>query len=105
MSASRSCASDRERANLSRLGVVNGAYGPMTPRQCFEDLAYTDHFHYDIERESRRAALPPFLWEMVQFIGWDYASELAEIATLGSGGGPRRHGNSSILRGAARRGC
>ncbi len=71
----------RERANLSRLGVVNGPYGPMTPRQCFEDLAYTDHFHYDIERESRRAALPPFLWEMVQFIGWDYASELAEIAT------------------------
>jgi hypothetical protein len=71
----------RERANLSRLGVVRGPDGPMTPRQCFEDLAYTDHFHYDIQREARRAALPPFVWEMVRFIGWDYAGELAEIAT------------------------
>lgn len=71
----------RERANVSRLGEVHGPDGPMTPRQCFEDLAYTDHFHYDVQRESRRAAMPPFLWEMVRFIGWDYAGELAEIAT------------------------
>ena len=71
----------RERANFSRLGTVRGAEGPMTPRQCFEDLAYTDHFHYDAAREARRRDMPPFLWEMVRFIGWDYAGELAEIAT------------------------
>lgn len=71
----------RERATVSRLGEVHGPDGTMTPRQCFDDLAYTDHFHYDVHREARRAAMPPFLWEMVRFIGWDYASELAEIAT------------------------
>jgi len=71
----------REQANVSRLGQVHGPDGPMTPRQCFDDLAYTDHFHYDLQREERRAAMPPFLWEMVRFIGWDYAGELAEIAT------------------------
>jgi hypothetical protein len=71
----------RERANFPRLGEVHGPDGPMTARHCFEDLAYTDHFHYDAQREARRAAMPPFLWEMVRFIGWDYAGELAEIAT------------------------
>ena len=71
----------RERANVSRLGVVRGPDGPMTPRQCFEDLAYTDHFHYDAQREARRSSMPPFLWEVVRFMGWDYAGELAEIAT------------------------
>jgi hypothetical protein len=71
----------RERANVSRLGVVRGPDGPMTPRQCFEDLAYTDHFHYDEEREARRSTMPAFLWEVVRFTGWDYAGELAEIAT------------------------
>jgi len=71
----------RDRADVSRLGTVRGPDGPMTPRQCFEDLAYTDHFHYDAAREARRRAMPPFVWEMVRFIGWDYAGELAEIAT------------------------
>ena len=71
----------RDRASVSRLGTITGPDGAMTPRQCFEDLAYTDHFHYDSERESRRAAMPPFLWEMVRVIGWEYANELAEIAT------------------------
>jgi hypothetical protein len=71
----------RARADVSRLGTVRGPSGPMTPRQCFEDLAYTDHFHYDASRAERRSAMPPFVWEMVRFIGWDYAGELAEIAT------------------------
>jgi hypothetical protein len=71
----------REQANVSRMGVVTGPDGPMTPRQCFEDLAYTDHFHHDHRREMRRAAMPPFIWEMVRFVGWDYAGELADIAT------------------------
>jgi hypothetical protein len=71
----------RGRADVSRLGAVRGPEGPMTPRQCFEDLAYTDHFHYDAAREARRGAMPRFIWEMVRFIGWDYAGELAEIAT------------------------
>lgn len=71
----------RARADVPRLGTVRGPNGPMTPRQCFEDLAYTDHFHYDASREERRRAMPAFVWEMVRFIGWDYAGELAEIAT------------------------
>jgi hypothetical protein len=71
----------RERADIPRLGTILGPNGPMTPRQCFEDLAYTDHFHYDPGREERRRATPPLMWEMVRFTGWDYAGELAEIAT------------------------
>lgn len=71
----------RQRADVSRLGVVTGPDGPMTPRACFEDLAYTDHFHYDAGRAARRAVMPPFIWEMVRFTGWDYAGELADIAT------------------------
>jgi hypothetical protein len=71
----------RDRADVSRLGIVTGPDGPMAPRQCFEDLAYTDHFHYDAAREARRRAMPDFIWEMVRFIGWDYAGELADIST------------------------
>jgi len=71
----------RARANTSPIGIVIGPDGPMTARDCFEDLAYTEHFHYDAEREARRMAMPPFIWEMVRLNGWDYASELADIAT------------------------
>ena len=53
----------------------------MSPRDCFEDLAYTDHLHHDANRAARRDAMPPFMWEMVRFIGWDYGGELADIAT------------------------
>jgi hypothetical protein len=87
----------REAANVSPLGVITGPDGPMTPRQCFEDLAYTDHFHYDADREARRAEMPPFLWEMVRFIGWHYASELAEIATWVQAAGREEPATSALF--------
>ena len=48
----------RARADVSRLETFRGPNGPMTPRQCFEDLAYTDHFHYDASRESAGVPCP-----------------------------------------------
>jgi hypothetical protein len=68
-------------AQTSRLGTITGPNGNMTPRDCFDDLAYTEHLHRDAERERRRAEMPPFLWQMVRMMGWDYGAELAEIAT------------------------
>jgi hypothetical protein len=69
------------RAAVRTPATVTGPDGPMDGRACFEMLAYTDHLHRDADREAMRAALPPFIWEMVRFIGYDYAGELGEIAT------------------------
>jgi hypothetical protein len=71
---------DRVQA-ISPLGTITGPLAAMTPSECFKMLAYTDHLHHEADREAKRAEMPPHIWDMVQVVGWAYASDLADIAT------------------------
>lgn len=64
----------------THLGEIAGV-GEITARQCFEDLAYTEHLHRDADRARRRAAVAPLSWELMRLMGFDYGRVIGEIAS------------------------
>jgi hypothetical protein len=71
-----------ERAQDQVFGTVmlNGEL--LTARKCFEQLAYTEHLHFDPENEARQQASDPLAWEMVLMSGATYASVVANAAIV-----------------------
>jgi hypothetical protein len=59
---------------------VNGEV--LTGRKCFEQLAYTEHLHFDPENEARQLASDALAWELVLMSGAAYAGVVANAAIV-----------------------
>jgi hypothetical protein len=71
------------------LGARDRVFGTITlngevisGRMCFEQLAYTEHLHYDAENEARQQAADPLAWEFVLMSGALYAGVVANAAIV-----------------------
>jgi hypothetical protein len=71
---------DRAQVNLVGVVTVNGE--TLTPRQCFEMLAYTDHLHFDADREAQARTMGPVIWELVRMHGALYSGSIANVAIV-----------------------
>jgi hypothetical protein len=54
----------------------------ITPRECFEMLAYTEDLHFDAENEIRQRSMDPFIWQLVRMFGSAYVSVIANAAIV-----------------------
>lgn len=54
--------------------------GPITPRDCFELVAYSIHLHRNPDFEARAKAMPKELWAMVEQLARFYAVNISDTA-------------------------
>lgn len=66
-------------ANHVSLGDLDG---PITPRDSFELVAYSEHFHRNADYEARIKAMPSPVWQIVRFQAHFYAVQLSDIAMM-----------------------